>query len=294
MDRLHVKAESNTIIDEKNRMVLGVVGSSGVIDRHGESVNPMGWELQNYLKNPVLMFGHDYSSFPVGKALKVYIEDNKLKFDLKFADTEEGVKTFNLIKDGFLNTTSVGFIPKEWGTAGVDAYSIMKQELLELSVVPVPANPEALIQNSIANENFKSLEILVKKMEVANKEKKLAEEKKAKEEAEAKEKERKANIVEVSKDLFDEMKNQVEELKTIKAGRVLSEKNRSLIQTAITQMDEAVSALKDLLSATEPEKGLNKNEKSDAVLQSIRDLMRNSDKKLGTALKELNKFVVKT
>jgi len=44
------------------------------------------------------------------------------------------------------------------------------------------------------------------------------------------------------------------ELKEIKEGRVLSEKNRKLIQNAISQMKEAISALEKLLEATEPPK----------------------------------------
>jgi len=132
------------VIDETKQSLIGVVGSTGVIDRQGESVNPMGWQVDNFVKNPVIMYGHNYSSLPIGKADRVYIEGGKLLFDITFADTEMGKEVFNLFKGGFLSAFSVGFIPKKWGVSGVDTFDIMEQELLELSAVPVPANPEAL------------------------------------------------------------------------------------------------------------------------------------------------------
>lgn len=143
-DKKQIFTTEKGVLDKENNKLIGVIGSTGSIDRHGESVNPMGWILTNYLKNPVIQWAHDYSTLPVGKAERVYIEDNALKFDIKFADTAFAKEVFSLFTDGILNAFSVGFIPKKWGVSGQDVYDIMEQELLELSVVPVPANPEAL------------------------------------------------------------------------------------------------------------------------------------------------------
>lgn len=161
--KLFIKGEQKGVIDETNRMIVGAVGSSGIIDRHGESINPEGWVLDNYVKNPVVLFAHDYRSLPVGKADKVWFEDGKLLFNIKFADTQMGNEVFSLFKDGFLNAFSVGLIPEEWGTSGKDAYTIMKQELLELSVVPIPANPEALGKDEQVQARFKSIENIFQK-----------------------------------------------------------------------------------------------------------------------------------
>ncbi len=77
----------------------------------------------------------------------------KLVADVEF--TPPGMSAFNdtvyaMLKGGFLNATSVGFLPTEWKFAedagrrfGID---FLKQQLLEFSVVPVPANAEALVQ----------------------------------------------------------------------------------------------------------------------------------------------------
>lgn len=144
MDKKQIFTTEKGVIDEKNNQLIGVVGSTGTIDRQGESINPMGWILDNFKKNPVIQWAHDYSGLPVGKAIRVYIEDNALKFDIEFAKTAFAKDVFQLFKDKILNAFSVGFLPKKWGTSGQDAYDIMEQELLELSVVAVPANPEAL------------------------------------------------------------------------------------------------------------------------------------------------------
>jgi hypothetical protein len=60
----------------------------------------------------------------------------------EFADT-----IFKLIDNGFINSVSVGFLPLEFEFAD-DRLGInfIRQTLLEISVVPVPANAHALIE----------------------------------------------------------------------------------------------------------------------------------------------------
>lgn len=157
MNKLFVNIEQKQI-DVENRIVRGIIASTGTIDRQGESLNPKGWVLDNFKKNPVILFGHDYSSLPIGKAINVnevtFGGNYALSIDVEFAKTQMAEEVFQLIKDGFMNTVSVGFIPSEWGVAGKDPYTYMKMELLEVSVVPVPANPEALIQVRAFEEKF--------------------------------------------------------------------------------------------------------------------------------------------
>ncbi len=150
-----ITAEFKGVVDKENKILGGVVGSSGAIDRHGESLNPNGWSLNNYMRNPVILFGHDYKSLPIGKAMKVWVEDGKLMFTIKFADTPMGNEVFKLFEEDMLNAFSVGFIPMKWDETG--DYTFAEMELLELSVVTVPANPEALakvksVEEMIAKE----------------------------------------------------------------------------------------------------------------------------------------------
>jgi len=138
-------------IHKDNQTITGVIGSTGTEDRHGDRVNPKGWSLEKYLQNPVVMFGHDYSQLPVGKATNVYEKGGKLIFDIKFASTEFAKEVFGLYADGFLNAVSVGFQVLEWGKEK-STYNIEAQELLELSCVPIPANSEALISKGLEKD----------------------------------------------------------------------------------------------------------------------------------------------
>jgi HK97 family phage prohead protease len=132
--------------------VLEFVGSTEIPDRDGEVIRADGWDLKNYRKNPVFMWAHRYDQPPIGKALKVKAEDGKLKFKIEFADQETypfADTVYRLYKGGFMSATSVGFVPKEWEDGDDDKApkrTYTKQELLELSAVPVPSNPDALVQ----------------------------------------------------------------------------------------------------------------------------------------------------
>ena len=133
--------------------------STDSVDRMGDTIDAKGWELDAYRKNPVVLWAHDNQSLPVGKATKIWIEDGKLKAIAEF--TPEGMAKFNdtifdMLKGGFLNAVSVGFLPKEYKFTedanrrfGID---FLKQELLEFSVVSVPANSEALVEGRASDE----------------------------------------------------------------------------------------------------------------------------------------------
>ena len=116
-----------------------VIASTQSVDRQGEVILLEGWDLKNYMNNPVILFGHDYWSLPIGKATDVSIENGQLIVKGVFASTEFAQEVRKLYDEGILKTVSVGFIPMER-----QGNVITKAELLELSFVPVPANPDAL------------------------------------------------------------------------------------------------------------------------------------------------------
>lgn len=119
-----------------------VVISTADQDRQGESVDQAGWDLTHYKKNPVVLWGHDYYSLPIGITESIEVKDNQLVATGRFAPAEanpfaQQVRRLYDLK--IVRATSVGFIAKE-----VDGNKITKAELLEFSFVPVPANPYAL------------------------------------------------------------------------------------------------------------------------------------------------------
>lgn len=164
-------------IDADNMKVFGVVGSDDSVDRYGDRINPKGWDLENFKKNPVIMLNHDYHQFPIGKAINVRRKDNALVFDIQFSKTLELAKqAFGLVKEGIMKAWSVGFLVKEWAKSGGE-YTIDKMELLELSLVAIPANPNALLNNLDDNQRkmVKSFDLLLKSLENEPKQEEKAE-----------------------------------------------------------------------------------------------------------------------
>lgn len=146
-------------IDKKSRIIRGVIGTTGNLDRHGDTVNPDGWLLDNFLKNPVIFVNHASWEMPVGKAIEVRKVENGLEFDIQFSTkTEQANEAWGLIEEGIMKAWSVGFIVLDWGRPG-DEYTIMKQELLELSLVGLPANPDAMSPKQA--QSLKALQSLI-------------------------------------------------------------------------------------------------------------------------------------
>jgi len=126
--------------------------STADMDRDGEVIDVEGWDLRNFKKNPVIMYAHAYNTLPIGKATHIGIKDGKLKNTVEFPP--EGTYEFadiveRLVNTGYLKTESVGFIPRKWedgdGGEKTPRRTYTKQELLEISIVPIPSNPNALM-----------------------------------------------------------------------------------------------------------------------------------------------------
>lgn len=121
-----------------------VVASDETTDRVGEVIKVTGRELENYRKNPIILFWHKYSDMDdiIWKATNVYIEWSQLIVEWVFASTYSAQTVRKLYDEWVLKTVSVGFIAKERDAN--DRNIITRAELLELSFVPVPCNPNAL------------------------------------------------------------------------------------------------------------------------------------------------------
>lgn len=114
-------------------------------DRTGENivttgVDPSTWEKTGM---PVL-YGHDYSGLPIGKGLSWKSFKNKMssRFQLAVEEYPFAATVAAMIKGGYLNSVSIGGIVKKWSE---DYLTIVEMEMVEFSVVPIPANPSALI-----------------------------------------------------------------------------------------------------------------------------------------------------
>jgi HK97 family phage prohead protease len=126
--------------------------SDGSIDRMGDTIDPNGWDTSDFDANPVALWAHDSSQPPIGRAGNLAVEGGRLMGDIEFAPTETYAfadTVYRLVTGGFLNAVSVGFLPTEYSFVDNDpergfGIDFKKQQLLEISVCPIPANPNAL------------------------------------------------------------------------------------------------------------------------------------------------------
>jgi HK97 family phage prohead protease len=137
----------------KSDDLLSFVASDESPDRHGDIVRAAGWDLKQYRRNPIVLFGHDHS-LPVGVTRKLGLEKSQLLAGIKLANegTSEFIDTLRrLVDQQIVRAVSVGFRvtaeptyirdPKNDRVVGLEFNGT---ELLEISLVTVPANANAL------------------------------------------------------------------------------------------------------------------------------------------------------
>ena len=151
----------------KNSNGLKIAGYANTTDkdRVGDVVTAQAWAkgVANYRKNPVLLYQHKHDQ-PIGKVDKVTVDKKGIYVDAMVSDAAEklhGVQT--LIKDGALKSFSVGFRVKDGKyDANNDSMTITEVELLEISVVSVPANQNSLFSVRKSFEGDSEYEEFVK------------------------------------------------------------------------------------------------------------------------------------
>ena len=129
---------------------LDFVLSDETPDRMGDVIRIDGWQLDNFRKNPIALFGHR-ADFPIGTWSRLRVEDGALRGLLTLAPqgTSSRIDEIRrLVEANILRAVSVGFSPIESRPRGADAPGgilFEKQELVETSLVAIPANPNALV-----------------------------------------------------------------------------------------------------------------------------------------------------
>ena len=128
---------------ERKGEKLVAVASTAVVDRQGEIVSVEGWDLKNFNNNPIMLWAHDHTIPAIGVAKNTRVEgaggNARLIFEPEFHTiTEEARAIKQMFDEKILNSFSVGFRPLD-----MEGNKYTSQELLEISAVNVPANPEA-------------------------------------------------------------------------------------------------------------------------------------------------------
>jgi hypothetical protein len=122
--------------------------SDGTLDRDGDAIEPEGWRLGDYKRNPVVLWAHQHTIPAIGKCPAIGIVGDALVGDIEFP--APGVYPFadeirGLVEAGILTTSSVGFRPEQ-ATPTRTGHKFHAQTLLEWSIVNVPSNPAASLQ----------------------------------------------------------------------------------------------------------------------------------------------------
>lgn len=137
-------------VDESTYSINAVFSTSDV-DRHGEIVDQKSWVLKDFMTNPVVLFGHDHNSPPVGIITRLgYNSAGDLEGTVKFAAKEYPFAKviWNLYREGFMKAFSVGFSSGEQERDEESGKMVLKNNVLyEISTVSVPANAMALAKS---------------------------------------------------------------------------------------------------------------------------------------------------
>jgi len=204
-------SENINAIVEKRQGIMVAIASDDTLDRHGDSLSIDDWDFRNFKKNPVLQFAHNYEIPPIGLAKNIKKEDGRITFEPQFHEFTELARDIKkLYEEGIMKAFSVGFIPHT-DKDEKSGEKKMRLELLEISAVPVPANPMALIiekslEKAVTQEEKEKIQVWAKAM---------------------------TETVEVKEVVQQEILN-VEE----KVGKVLSKKNRGVIENAVKSLQE--------------------------------------------------------
>lgn len=131
--------------------------SSDSVDRHGTVIKQDGWDLTAFLRNPVMAYQHDTRSTDpddfIGTWDNIRVENGQLVGTPNFEPADLNPKAEKIrrkVEHGTIRSASVGFIPREahWGKKdrgeNPDVLYFDRMELLEVSLVGIPSNPDAV------------------------------------------------------------------------------------------------------------------------------------------------------
>lgn len=149
---------------------LWMVANTGAVDLDGEVVIPAGADTSYFFKHGPIFYDHRWGEPPVAKLRSARnVGDTRWECHVGFNSLPFSKDVLYLVREGFITGCSVGFVPTEYGSPtkeelakyGPHERTIRKWKWLELSITPMPCNPEAVIRagvdGRIAEATVKSL-----------------------------------------------------------------------------------------------------------------------------------------
>jgi HK97 family phage prohead protease len=136
---------------------------TGGVKRDGQDWDPAGIDLTAYRSNPIVLRQHNVEQ-PVGIATAIGLVSGGIGIRIQFAPLGASAvadETRALVKSGVLGALSAGINPLEQepidGRNPRNGVRVTRAELLEVSLVAVPADPDARILQRSYQPRVRSL-----------------------------------------------------------------------------------------------------------------------------------------
>lgn len=156
-------------VNQESDNIYKVLISVQISDRDNDVILIDGISTEFY--NNVVLWNHDLSQAPIAKVLELNKTSTELFGKIAFATQYEFATDMrSLVDEGILTSISLGFIPQETYSKGKAGFKeicqkynidqstcdrvISKCEMIELSLVPVPANPGCHISKKFTVEGL--------------------------------------------------------------------------------------------------------------------------------------------
>lgn len=145
--------------DSSSRSAKFILTSESV-DRYGDIVVQSGLDLDQFSRNPQALMFHNSRSWPIGMWSDVTKilngrpkrTEGVLNFVPEGTD-DDADRAARHVAAGSIRTVSIGFMPKDWEAITDEdgrwtGFRFTESELIECSLVPVPANPDCLAKDA--------------------------------------------------------------------------------------------------------------------------------------------------
>lgn len=145
-------------VEYKNDEVSGYGAVFGNVDRTGDIIHKGAFKKTiSENKGSVVMVANHKQDKPVGRVTSMEEDDYGLKFSGYTSNTESGQEYKQLMKDGVIDSFSIGYKVTKWDRNEHGGRNIYELKLFEISPVAIPMNPEAklLEVKSISEEDHR-------------------------------------------------------------------------------------------------------------------------------------------
>ncbi|GEC02962.1 hypothetical protein SSP24_06170 [Streptomyces spinoverrucosus] len=147
-----LRADNDDVGDDAGGKPLTIVAATEGRKGDGLNLTMKGAELGRFQANPVVGYGHSYwgrDGLPIGRSDKTWIDGDALKMDIVFdQDDDFARRVERKYRKRMMNAFSIGF--DVWNID--DSGTPEGWELFEVSAVPLPMDPNAIVESGRADE----------------------------------------------------------------------------------------------------------------------------------------------